>query len=255
MKESYIKFKNSFKDFIKKSLNKDTRKTQIHNMLTASRLISPVLIIPSALTGNFALAGLLTAGFALTDAIDGKYARKHNLTSDFGRDLDALTDKIFAGTILISLLPLYPLLGVNLALEAIIGGTNTLSKIKNNDPKSSVVGKIKTVFLSTLAVVTYGNTFLNIDSSILNALFLSTTTLQTITAGDYIKKHYTKEINKRKKEILSINEIVENEASKELSKDLNKNINNVKDYDNSLKSHLEYPSKIKVKKLERKKYY
>ena len=42
--------------------------------------------------------------FALTDTFDGYFARKYNAISTFGKYLDAFVDKVFALTILISLI-------------------------------------------------------------------------------------------------------------------------------------------------------
>ena len=103
VKEIYNRYIEQFKIMIKKLKNKKTRRQQIPNLLTASRLCAPIFILPFAFTGHLKLALISTILFAATDGLDGMLARKWHATSEFGRDLDAITDKIFAGTILLAL--------------------------------------------------------------------------------------------------------------------------------------------------------
>ena len=102
-KDMYIKDKESFKknwtifvsegkNCINEFKNKETRHKQIPNAFTASRLFAPLFIIPSALSCNLILTALFAGGFAFTDACDGYYARKYNAQSEFGRELDPITD-------------------------------------------------------------------------------------------------------------------------------------------------------------------
>ena len=109
-KKNWQPFKEEGKKCIKELKNKETRKKQIPNLLTASRLLSPIFIIPTALSGNIMKTFMFTTLFAATDALDGHFARKYNSTSEFGRELDPLTDKIFALSLLIPLLTFNPLL-------------------------------------------------------------------------------------------------------------------------------------------------
>ena len=143
MKEFFIKMKKSFKhhwgEFMKEGKicleefkNPETRKKQIPNILTASRLFAPFFIIPAALLGNLPLTGIFVAAFALTDAADGYFARKYEATSEFGRKLDALTDKLFAASLLIPLLFTNPALLTVFTMEGVISGVNVYSQLSNN---------------------------------------------------------------------------------------------------------------------------
>lgn len=80
--------------------------TDLPNLLTLSRIaVLPALVVLMALhtpladtcaTAVFALAGL-------TDWLDGAVARSRGLTSDFGRMLDPIADKLMVGATLLML--------------------------------------------------------------------------------------------------------------------------------------------------------
>ena len=197
IKDMKRKYGQEIKEAINDLKTKGKRKKQIPNLLTASRLFAPIFIIPAAAFGNLPLAGILTMGFAATDGVDGFLARRWKVTSELGRDLDAVTDKIFAGTLLITLSFFNPTLITTLGLEAVIGGVNAYSAYKGNDPRTAIVGKVKTAALSALIVSSFAGAFFNVPSVVTNGLFAATTALQVITAGKYVKTHLDKEKAKK----------------------------------------------------------
>ena len=71
---------NFFKDFRKefKSIKKKEIKRQIPNLLTLSRGLAPIVIIPAILFNKLYFVIILLIIFALTDFLDGKMARKYN---------------------------------------------------------------------------------------------------------------------------------------------------------------------------------
>ena len=72
-------------------------KMNLPNKLTVARIIAtPIFMLFMLLgfKGHYIVALLLFIAASLTDMFDGKYARKHNLVTDFGKFLDPLADKM-----------------------------------------------------------------------------------------------------------------------------------------------------------------
>ena len=147
MKNLIRKYEKELTEFFNDLKHKNTRKKQIPNLLTFSRLFSPFIIIPLSICKYFTLAGIFTALFSITDLFDGYIARKYNLVSDLGKDLDAITDKIFTITIITSLSMLNNKILLFLLLEIIIAIIGINDKLKNKNPYSSMIGKVKATFL------------------------------------------------------------------------------------------------------------
>lgn len=190
--------KKAFSEF----KNPKTRYRQIPNLLTASRLFSPIVIIPVALFTNVTITFVVASLFALTDAFDGKIARKYNLKSKLGSMLDPVTDKLFALGLLIPNIVTFPILSIGMiALEGVIGYINSCSTLKGNEPHSNMLGKTKTTFVSISSIAMY-----LADIPIIKFLipFLAGTTLclQTSAVITYkiidMKKENQKQKNKNK---------------------------------------------------------
>lgn len=154
MKELIKEFWIEFKEQVM-CIKKGEVKKQIPNMLTFSRALAPFVIVPTILLGRLDIAVCELVLFELTDFLDGKIARKYNCVSSFGVKLDAVCDKLFALGIMIPAIIKYPVLLINLLLEFCISYINMLSELKNNNPRSSMLGKIKTAFLSITLVLAY----------------------------------------------------------------------------------------------------
>lgn len=234
MKEYLTKMKSSFKkhwgqfvDEGKKCIaefkNPATRKKQIPNLFTASRLLAPIFILPAALSGNLLLAGIFVGIFASTDAIDGYLARKYDSTSEFGRKLDALTDKLFIGALLVLPSIYNPVLLSTIVMEGIISAINIHSQLNNNNPKTEYIGKIKTAALFGTVALNYLSLAFHIPNAVLNIALGSTLGLQTISAAKYLNIAVQKEKDKKKKtdfEEPLINRIEEPEQAAELAETL-----------------------------------
>lgn len=185
-KEFFDKYKEDIKKCFKDLFDKDKRVKQIPNLLTASRLLAPLFIVPAAFSGNILLAFLFACGFELTDMFDGIAARKLDAVSDFGKDLDPIVDKISAAGLALPLIFTNPLIILNIISELYITKYNVESKIKGNVPRTTILGKIKTASLSLSFLAAYVSIASNMISPVVvNALLSSTFIIEYFTARQY----------------------------------------------------------------------
>lgn len=184
----FTEYKNQIKEALNDLKTKGRRHKQIPNILTVLRLTAPFFIIPAAFSGNIPLAVGLTAGFGLTDLADGFIARHWKLTSELGKNLDAVCDKVFAGTLLIAASFANPILLCNLALEGAIAGINIYKTVKGEEVHSTFVGKAKTWALFSLAGLGLITPLLNMTTP-LNALVGVTSAMQALTIASYLFKN------------------------------------------------------------------
>ncbi len=65
----------------------------------------PTYIINGSITVElkYIIAGVIFVIASLTDFIDGKVARKYNMVTDFGKMIDAISDKILTNTLIVVL--------------------------------------------------------------------------------------------------------------------------------------------------------
>lgn len=202
MKQEII---NDFKTF-KTDLKNKNYKKQIANILTSIRLLSPFILIPLFYFNKLKIAFIMIIIFALTDTFDGYFARKYNAISTFGKYLDAFVDKVFALTILISLIIKtviynnnFYLIIITIILELIISCINLYSFFKELKPSSTKWGKIKTIFLFSLLALLFLNKVINLASNLLLIFNIITIILQLITIISYFMQ-----IKKRKQTIVSL---------------------------------------------------
>jgi len=200
-KNFFSDYNDQIKEAFEDLKTKGRRHKQIPNVLTLMRLTAPCFIIPAAIIGNIPFLIASTAFFGLTDFADGFIARKWNLSSELGKDLDAFADKMFSGTLLLASSFTNPLLLINVALEMAIAGININQKAKGNKPSSTFMGKVKTCFLFALT----GAGLLSAVTPapiLLTSLGIATTALQGLTIGSYLSKYKKK--NKIKSSQLNV---------------------------------------------------
>ena len=202
MKQEIINDLKTFKNDLK---NKNYKK-QIANILTSIRLLSPFVLLPLFYFDKLEIAFIMIILFGLTDTFDGYFARKYNAISTFGKYLDAFVDKVFALTILISLIirtAIYNndfyLIIITIALELIISCINLYSFFKKLKPSSTKWGKIKTIFLFSLLTLLFLNKVIVLPSNLLLIFNIITIVLQILTIISYFMQ-----IKKRKQTIASL---------------------------------------------------
>lgn len=218
MKKAYLEIKE---EFLKEKKSKKSFKEKIPNILTLSRGFAPLVVVPLILTGNI-VPGLVTGClFASTDFFDGLLARKFNASSTFGQKLDPICDKIFAVSLLGSAAIINPLLMLNIVLEVLISAINIKSLEKDNKPKTTILGKIKTFLLSLNILATLIPGVSKITSDVLIAITLL---CQMATAAEYAKIDKQKDITKNSKNSINIS----NEDKKEKVKTEEKEMTNSK---------------------------
>ena len=201
-------------------------------MWTFTRLITPAvtvtLSIIAIITASVPLfvTTACVAGFgAFTDKLDGLSAKKHESFSEYGKVLDQITDKSFAGIIGINLLFLNPMYAFVLLGEAIIALINILYKLKykNIDINSTIIGKIKQTPLFLSLGLGYLSTINPTWLAISNYSIILSIIFQLATAASYIESNNKaiKEINKLEKIKLAESlETVENTNEKVKTKSI-----------------------------------
>lgn len=189
IKKVWNEYKINIKEAFTDLKTKGRRHRQIPNILTSTRLIAaPVFIIPAALFKSIFWLALFVVIFSLTDAVDGYIARKYDLVSELGKDLDAVCDKVFALSLLIAASIFKPILICNLAAEVIIAVINVREKIHNKEPRSLMVGKIKTWALYPLLGIAFINEIIDI-SDVFNVFLAATVSMQMLTITSYLLKY------------------------------------------------------------------
>ena len=125
------------------------------NRITIGRLLIPIVFLP-ILMADFQYAKLIALCLflvgTLSDWLDGYIARKYNMTSDFGRLMDPLADKILVAAALISFIALVPsivrvwMVVIIIARDFLITGLRLLALSNNYVLSADTIGKHKTAW-------------------------------------------------------------------------------------------------------------
>lgn len=210
IKTGLNEFKIGTKTMFREFFNKDTNKKQRANMWTFIRLIIPIMTIITsiiAVTSSsqilFLATGLIAGFGAVTDYFDGKSSRKHNSASKYGKLLDQVSDKIFAGIIGINLLFINSNYLAILFGELAIAAINVGYKVKHNDLDitSTKMGKIKEWPLFVTLALGFLSPINSMLLTISNISIIITSIFQVLTSVSYINSN-NKEITKLEREKL-----------------------------------------------------
>jgi len=161
------------------------------NTLSVMRLtLIPVIVIclyfPGRL-GSF-LAALFFGGAAITDLLDGFYARKHKKITSLGKFLDPLADKLLVSVTMIMLITLsrIPAWVVILivAREMAVTGLRGIAVVEGKVIEAHSLGKYKTIFQSvSLICLCLHYQYLYIDFHVVGMTFLWGALLLTMWSG------------------------------------------------------------------------
>ncbi len=176
--------------------------SKLPNFLTLLRIfLLPLLIyliIDSNSSFNLAIL-ILFIVIALSDYFDGVIARKTNSTSEFGKMLDPIADKLFVVLLIITfiyndyineinLIPAYLIIFREIFISGLREFASNLPEVKKIDV--SILGKYKTAFqILSLFFILIGSIYINLQP-LLNIgiyLFWLSTIITLISAYQYYK--------------------------------------------------------------------
>lgn len=148
------------KELLKKLFSKESILT-VPNLLTLVRFaLIPLILYLYCVRENYPAAAAVVVLSGLTDIADGMIARKCNMTSDFGKLMDPVADKLTQGAMIVSMLGRYGwmvyLLGLFLVKEGIQGVYVAICAKSTGEVNSSCwYGKVSTVTLYSVMFVLF----------------------------------------------------------------------------------------------------
>lgn len=126
------------------------------NKLTLLRIVLVPVYLLLLAAGLDWLALVVFAAASLTDMLDGKIARKHNLITNFGKFMDPIADKMLTHTAFIMLCAMGRLNVVAciifVAREFVVSGLRLCAVEQGHVIAAGMSGKIKTVLQMALAL-------------------------------------------------------------------------------------------------------
>lgn len=131
------------------------------NKLTIARMIiTPIylaVILWEGLPHRFLIATLIFSVAAITDAIDGKLARKNGEITNFGKLLDPIADKVLTTSALLALMEMglcnIWIVMIVLTREFAIASIRMIAASNGTVIPANIWGKLKTVSQMTFTIV------------------------------------------------------------------------------------------------------
>jgi len=173
-------------------MDKNQRQTtNLPNNLSILRLmLIPLVVIclyfPGR-TGSF-LAALFFGLAALTDLLDGFYARRYRVVTTLGKFLDPLADKLLVSATMIMLVTLNRIppwvVMVIIARELAVTGLRSIAAVEGQVIEASTLGKYKFIFQSvTLICLCLHYEYLQINFHVVGMVFLWVALVLTLWSG------------------------------------------------------------------------
>jgi CDP-diacylglycerol--glycerol-3-phosphate 3-phosphatidyltransferase len=140
------------------------------------------------------LAAILFSAAAITDYLDGFYARQYGLESNFGKVMDPIADKLLVSSSLIMLtsydwIPAW-VVCIIIGREFAVSGLRSLISEKGKDVSASWLGKYKIGFqIAAIIPLLIHFSYFGIDFHAIGTVFLWLALIFTIWSGvDYFIK-------------------------------------------------------------------
>ena len=182
------------------------------NKLTLTRVILIpffLLFIYWKVPFHFLIALVIFAAASITDALDGKIARKNNLVTNFGKFLDPLADKVLviaALTVFVELsevnIGAVPLIIIT-AREFMVSGLRLLAANSGTVVAAGIWGKLKTAFtmVAIIAIllwlslrgdfsVNFSENAVSAVENVITPILIWTATVLTVLSGAVYLKGY-----------------------------------------------------------------
>ncbi len=168
----------------------------IPNIISIMRILAivPLILFTMQADSIGMLYGLIIFIIAaLSDALDGYLARKYKVTSNLGKLLDPLADKLLVLSIFIVFLTLgqlpIALVIIVLTRELTITGLRSIAAAEGAVIQASVFGKLKTTIQMLLVIILYLSNLIDSDLNTIVNLFIWSAGIITLFSGlDYIIK-------------------------------------------------------------------
>jgi CDP-diacylglycerol--glycerol-3-phosphate 3-phosphatidyltransferase len=170
------------------------------NTLTLARVAAVPVIVVLLLFPNRPctfLAALLFSAASITDYLDGFFARRQGLTSEFGKIMDPLADKLLSSLTLIMLsghgwIPAW-VVCVIIGRELSVTGLRNAVSQKGKDASASWLGKYKTGFqIAAIIPLLFHYPYFGIQLHAIGMVMLWAALILTVWSGiDYMIR-YTK---------------------------------------------------------------
>ncbi len=157
--------------------------------VAASPIILVLLLFPSRLT-TF-IAAIFFSAAAITDFLDGFFARQKGLVSNFGKVMDPIADKVLVSTSFIMLtslgwIPAW-MVCIIIGREIAVTGLRNIIAQRHDDLSASTLGKYKTGFqIAAIIPLMIHFPYLTIDFHAIGTIFLWIALILTVWSGaDY----------------------------------------------------------------------
>jgi len=168
------------------------KKILIHpNSLTLFRVAAVPIIVILLLSPNrfySFIAAMIFSAAAITDFLDGFFARQKGLVSNFGKVMDPIADKVLVSTsfILLTALGWIPawMVCIIIGREIAVTGLRSIIAQKGKDLSASSLGKYKTGFqIAAIIPLMIHFQYFTIDFHAIGTIFLWIALMLTVWSG------------------------------------------------------------------------